>query len=144
MQTAAGEAGSVSPLPRGAAIVLYDGVCALCNGAVRFTLARDHDRPCAREALARHGEKASDLDTMYVLADCGEPAERLLARSEGVLYLLHALGGGWRNLARLASLLPRRLRDRLYGFVVRRRYRWFGKYDACPLPHPELRDRFID
>lgn len=153
MRTASGERASPAPAPRGAAVVLYDGVCALCNGTVRFTLARDRDRrfrfaplqgPFAHRVLARHGHDAGDLDTMCLLVDCDEPTERLLVRSEAVVYLLGTLGGVWKLLARLAALVPRALRDRAYGLVVRDRYRWFGRYDVCPVPDPEARDRFID
>jgi predicted DCC family thiol-disulfide oxidoreductase YuxK len=143
----------LTPAANGAPVVLYDGVCALCNGTVRFVLRRDPEGrfrfaplqgSFARQALKRHGKEAGDLDTMYVLVDCGTPSERLLARSDGILFLLCSLGGVWKILAASGAVVPRVVRDRIYGFVVRRRYRWFGKYDTCPLPDASVRQRFLD
>ena len=136
--------------PAAHSIVLYDGVCGLCDRSVQFILRHDTARrfhfaalqsDVARQMLARHGRDAGDLDTMYVLLDAGTPSERLLARSDGVLAVLHDLG--WRRWAAAASRLPRPLRDRLYGFIIRNRYRWFGRYDQCVVPPPDVRERFL-
>ena len=138
-------------------VVLYDGVCGLCNRAVRFVLRRDRDGlfrfaplqgELARAALARHGlappaADSSDPGTLYVVIDAGGRDERLLARSEAVLFILRNLPLYW-VAAALFRILPRFLRDALYDFVARRRYRWFGRYDTCPLPRPEDRARFLE
>ena len=85
-------------------IVLYDGVCGLCNRLVRFILnrdRRDHFRFAALQAgfaratLKRHGLNPDALDTFYVVFNYGEPAERVLARDEGVAAVLESLGGVW-------------------------------------------------
>jgi predicted DCC family thiol-disulfide oxidoreductase YuxK len=141
-------------MPHGTDVILYDGVCALCNGFVRFVLARDSARRFrfaslqsgfAAAQLARRAREARDLDTLYVLADQGGAGERLLATSRGVLHVLgHVDGPGWRWLAAALGLLPTALLDAAYGVVVRNRYRTFGRYDTCPLPRPEDRDRFVD
>lgn len=132
-------------------IVLYDGVCGLCNGFVRFILPRD---PAARfrfaslqsafgrALLARHGRDARDLDAVYVVTSRGG-GERVLAKSEAVLHVLARLGWPWRAGA-IAAPLPARLLDAAYDLVARSRYRLFGRHDACPLPAPEWRGRFID
>ena len=133
-------------------ILFYDGVCGFCNRAVRFVLR--HDRAgrirfaalqsrFAAEVLGRHGRDSAELDTMYLLLDPGTPRERLAGSSDGLVALLRELGGAWAWLA-WVRLLPRGLRDRAYDVVVRNRYRWFGRYDACPIPPPELRQRFAD
>ncbi len=133
-------------------IVLYDGVCALCNGFVRFVLARDRagmfrfaslQGDVARATLARHGRNPDALDTLVVVLDPGLPTERLLDRSTAALFVLTELPWLWKVLGRAMSVVPVPLRDVLYRLVARTRYRTFGKYDACPLPPPAVRDRFL-
>ena len=135
----------------GVIIVLYDGVCGLCNRTVRFLLQRDRrDRlrfaslqsAFARELLARHHKDPCDLDTVYVVIDHGQPSERLLARADAMLHAVRLVGGVWR-LSAFAYLLPRSLRNRAYDVVARHRYGWFGRYDVCPIPAPEQRKKFI-
>jgi predicted DCC family thiol-disulfide oxidoreductase YuxK len=133
-------------------ILFYDGVCGLCDRTVQFVLR--HDRAgrfrfatlqsgVARAILTRHGRDARDLDTMYLVLDADTPGERLLCKSDGILAVLRELGGSWRLLA-AAQLVPRGLRDWAYDWVARNRYRWFGRYDHCALPRPEVRERFLD
>jgi predicted DCC family thiol-disulfide oxidoreductase YuxK len=138
--------------PGAGLIVLYDGVCALCNRLVRFLLARDRagrlrfaslQSGFARELLARHGHDAGRLAASYLVLDAGTPAERVVGGARGVLLALAALGGPWR-LARWLGVLPSALLDAVYGVVARNRYRWFGRYDRCLLPPPDVRDRFLD
>jgi predicted DCC family thiol-disulfide oxidoreductase YuxK len=133
-------------------IVLYDGVCGLCNGVVQFLLARDPDGrfrfaslqgPFAREALARHGRQPKDLDTVYLIIDRGTERERLLDRGAAAVEMLRALGGPWRAIGVL-SLVPARLLDAAYDVVARNRYRYFGKHESCLVPQPRYRDRFIE
>ncbi|MBX3024163.1 DUF393 domain-containing protein [bacterium] len=132
-----------------AAVILYDGVCGFCDRTVRFVLRRDArgrfrfaplQSDFAAAALARHGRDAGDLDTVALLRDAGSADERLLVKSDAVLAILRELGGGWALLGPL-RWLPRRLRDAAYDAFARRRYAWFGRFDACPLPTPELRAR---
>ena len=133
-------------------ILLYDGVCGLCNRLTQFVLKRDHrDRlrfaslqsEFAAAILKRHGKDAQDLDTVYVVTDYEQPNEVLLARSDAILYLLKQLGGIW-NLSSAGKVLPRWLRDRVYSLVARNRYRVFGKYETCMLPEPRHRQKFLD
>ena len=135
-----------------APLVLYDGVCGLCNRLNRFVIARDPagrfrfaalQSSLAREILARHGRDPRDLDTLYLVLSRGRPDERLLRKSDAVLWILRALGGPWRAAAAL-RLVPRVLRDLGYDLVARTRYRLFGRYDACPLPDPRHKGRFLD
>ena len=133
-------------------IVLYDGVCGLCNRLNQFLLQRDlGDRfrfaslqsEFAGTLLERHGADARDLDTFYAVIDYGGPDERLLARSDGIIYVLTQLGGLW-SLARAGKVLPKVLRDGLYRMVARNRYRVFGKHESCLLPDPVHRHKFLD
>jgi predicted DCC family thiol-disulfide oxidoreductase YuxK len=133
-------------------IVLYDGVCGLCNRLVQFLLQRDRrDRlrfaslqsDFAAAVLIRHGANPHDLDTVYVVVNHEEPGEKLLARSDAILSLGTALGGIW-SLAIVGKVLPRPLRDWLYKLVARNRYRVFGKYDSCMMPEGRYRRKFLD
>ena len=131
------------------AVIFYDGVCGFCDRTVRFVLRRDPEgrfrfaplqSAYAAAALARHGRDAGDLDSVALLLDPDTDRERLLARSDAVVAILQGLGGVWR-LAALVRWLPRRLRDAAYDAFAKRRYRWFGRFDQCPIPSPELRAR---
>jgi len=148
-------------------ILLYDGVCGLCNRLVQFILRRDPgavfrfaslQSPLASRILARHGADAADLDTVYVVINCDQPDEQLLPRSDAVIFILGHLGEAavaaqgtptsgssfWRVAGLLLQLVPRRARDWGYRMVAKTRYRIFGRYDACPLPSEETRWRFLD
>ena len=133
-------------------IVLYDGVCGLCNRLVQFLLRRDqNDRllfaslqsEFAAPILRRHNANPEDLDTVFVVIDYGRDTERMLARSDAVLEVYRELGGVWRVIA-AARIIPRALRDIVYNLVARNRYRVFGKSDSCMIPQPEYRAKFLD
>lgn len=133
-------------------IILYDGVCGLCNQLVQFILQHDHDgrlrfaslqSDFSAKVLSRHGINNTDLDTFHVVLNYEQPDERVLSRSDAVLQVGRELGGGWKTLAIVAQILPRVVRDPLYRLIARYRYRMFGKYDACMLPDPSQQDRFL-
>ena len=132
-------------------IVLYDGVCGLCNRLNQFLLKRDHnDRfrfaslqsSLAESLLLRHGADAKELDTVYVVVDHNRPTEHVLSRSDAIVYVLTQLGGIWKLMG-IAKLVPRPLRNGLYEIVARNRYRVFGKHDACMLPEPKDQKKFL-
>jgi predicted DCC family thiol-disulfide oxidoreductase YuxK len=134
-------------------IVLYDGVCGLCNRLVKFILRRDGkavfrfaslQSAFAAPILARHNVNPSDLDTVYVVTSHELPNEFLLSRSDAVLYVLKQLPGPWRALAFLLQPVPRLLRDAAYNAVARKRYRIFGRLEVCRLPSGQDRSRFLD
>jgi len=133
-------------------IIFYDGVCGLCNRLVQFVLKHDKQdyfrfaalqSNLASTTLRRYNRDPHDLDTVYLVVDYAQPGERLLARSDAILFLFKRLGGIWR-LAALGQILPRTIRDGLYGLVARNRYRVFGKYEACMLPEPKHRKKFLE
>ncbi|MBB6097698.1 putative DCC family thiol-disulfide oxidoreductase YuxK [Deinobacterium chartae] len=126
-------------------VILFDGVCNLCNGAVQFILLRD---PQARfrfaslqsetgQRLRAAGQVPEDTDS-FVLLEGG----RTYLRSDAALCIARGLGGPWRLLYVLI-LLPRPLRDAVYCLIARNRYRIFGRREACLLPRPEWRSRFL-
>lgn len=139
-------------LADGQALLLYDGVCGLCDRIVHFVLKRDRsDRfrfaplqgPTAEQVLARHGIDARDLDTFHLVLDVGGPSERVVSRGQGAAVALRRLPGLWRLIGAVLAVLPRRLVDGGYRFVAERRYRIWGKADACALPSPQERAKFL-
>ena len=134
-------------------ILLYDGVCGLCNRLVQFTLRSDRSAvfrfaslqsALAARILARHGADPGDLDTVYVVVNHDRPDEYLLSRSDAVLFVLKELGGVWRVDVFLLRLIPKFLRDWAYNVVAQHRYRVFGKSEVCILPGERDRGRFLD
>lgn len=134
-------------------LILYDGVCGLCNRLNQFVLKRDRRNlfqfaplqgTLARQLLLREQRDPTDLDTVYLFAN-HESADRMLyAKAAAILFILGALGGLWSIAAALTRPFPRAFLDWAYDRVARNRYRIFGKYDACPLPSPQTRAKFLD
>ena len=134
-------------------IILYDGVCGLCNRLVQFVLKHDsQDRfrfaslqtNFAAPVLRRQGAAPENLDTMYVVLDRALPGERLASRSEAAIVILRELGGGWGALGLALRALPEWSRNWGYNLVARNRYRIFGKHDSCPIPNEKDRRKFLD
>ena len=134
-------------------IILYDGICGLCNRLNQFVLKRDrNDRfrfaalqsEFAGRALQRHGVNPQVLDTMYLLSNYSQPDERLAARSEAAVLILGELGGVWRALAGMMQLLPRWFRNKAYNLIARNRYQIFGKFQTCQIPDERDRSKFLD
>ena len=132
-------------------LIIFDGVCVLCNRWVRFLSKIDRSRVLrfaplqgrtAHAVLTRHPELAAPAETVLLVRNFGRKNETVLLRSAAVLAILTEVGGLWRVFSCL-RIVPRFLRDRLYDFIAARRRGWFGKYDACPLPTPDLRARFL-
>ena len=134
-----------------AGVVLFDGVCGLCNRTVDFLLRTDRRgrlrfatlQGPAGAALLAERSLPLDLQTVIYLRHRDGAAPELLERSNAILAILRDLGGGWRAAAAL-RIVPRPWRDAVYRLVAARRYRWFGKRDTCRLPTPEERLRFLD
>jgi len=138
----------VLPAAQESEYIFYDGHCGLCHRAVKFVLKHDRSGTAFRFAPLQ-GEtiksrvsaerRASLPDTFVVLTQEGA----LLMRSNASLHVLERLGGGWKVLGKILSAIPRSLRDLVYDFVARVRYRLFGRReDLCPVVPPNLRARF--
>jgi predicted DCC family thiol-disulfide oxidoreductase YuxK len=129
-------------------ILFYDGYCGLCHRTVQFVVREDREGNAFRFAPLQ-GETFSRLvprairetlpDSLVVMAS----DRQLYVRSDAFLRILRRLGGGWKALAAMLSVVPRGLRDFAYDFVARVRFRIFGqREDLCPVMPPELRARF--
>ncbi len=133
--------------------MFYDGVCGLCDRLVRFLLPRDRagvlrfaqlQGELARRTLVPLGYDPAQLDTVFVIAGWQSPRQRVLTRSRAILHAMVSLGGAWGAAARAGLLVPTGIADAVYAVVARSRYRLFGRFDACPMPRPEWRQRFLD
>lgn len=126
-------------------VIFFDGVCGLCSASVDFILKRDRQglfrfAPLQGEtAAAVLGELSPDSLTwsFYLWDETG-----LSDRSTAALRIGRKLGGIY-HLSALGWLVPRFMRDAIYGFVARNRYRWFGKKETCRIPKPAERARFL-
>ena len=149
-------------------VLLYDGECGLCNRTVRMLLRFDRrgvlrfaalQSAPAQEFLRAHGLPTEDFSTLVLVPDWakrmdssdttsspqgGSPPARFALRTDGVAGALWMCGGGSRVLAALLYSIPRFVRDALYKFVSRTRYKIFGPWRACPLPRPEWTKRFLE
>jgi predicted DCC family thiol-disulfide oxidoreductase YuxK len=133
-------------------LVLFDGVCGLCNGLVQFLLKRDHQQvfkfaalqgATGRAVLERVGGGPSLPSSFYVVADYGSGHSRVFTKSDGVLFVAAQLRWPWR-VAAVLRVLPRSLRNWLYDALARSRYRFFGRYEQCTVPSPEFQSRFVE
>lgn len=134
-------------MPDYPATILFDGVCNLCSGFVQFVIGRDAKQyfrfaslqsEAGQALLRQHGLEPTITPETVVLLEGG----RAYAYSTAVLHILRRLTGAWSWLY-AARVLPKPLRDAAYRFVARHRYQWFGQQEACLLPTPALRQRFL-
>ncbi|MBI5916111.1 MAG: thiol-disulfide oxidoreductase DCC family protein [Bacteroidetes bacterium] len=127
-------------------ILLFDGVCNLCNASVQWVIRHDPagrfhfaslQSETGKQLLQKFNLPVSELNTV-VLVDGG----KALTRSDVPLRILKYLGGGWKLLG-VFRIVPKFVRDAVYDWIARNRYRWFGRQEACWLPTPELKARFL-
>jgi predicted DCC family thiol-disulfide oxidoreductase YuxK len=127
-------------------VVLFDGVCNFCNASVNFIIRRDPKgefrfAPLQSEVGKKYLEKfhlsTTDLDTMVLVE-----GERVFTRSTAGLRIARRLTGLW-PLFSAFLIVPKFLRDAVYRVIAKNRYRWWGKRDACMVPSPAVRARFL-
>lgn len=132
-------------------LLLFDGVCAVCDATVQWVLDHDpagafHFAPLQGETAAavraRHPEWPSELDSL-VLVEQTPSGERLTWHSDAIVGLGRGLGGLYGALAAIARLYPRWFRDPAYRTFARIRYRVFGRLEACRIPEPAQAARFL-
>ncbi|QRM55247.1 DCC1-like thiol-disulfide oxidoreductase family protein [Sinorhizobium sp. BG8] len=137
---------TVPHFPDDRPVIVFDGQCVFCSGWVRFALNADSrgryrfltTQSATGAALYRHyGLDSHDHETSMLIED-----GRAYLRSEGSIRMIAGLGFPW-TLVRILSAIPRRVADRAYEFVARNRFRIAGRRDACFVPSPQQRARFI-
>lgn len=128
-------------------LILFDGVCNLCSGAVQFVLKRDPGNifqfaslqgETGRALLLERG-RASDALSSIILLDNG----KIHTRSTAALRIARRLSGAW-PLLYAFIVIPPFIRDAVYDLIARNRYKWFGKKQECWIPGPQWKDRFLD
>jgi predicted DCC family thiol-disulfide oxidoreductase YuxK len=128
-------------------LILFDGVCNFCNGAVQMVIEIDRQKTfkfaaiqseLGQQLYRQHGLDPNDIQTLMLV-----DGDQILTKSDAILAVLGRLEGGWQFLASFTAL-PQPLRDWAYSEFARQRFLLFGKRDNCMVPTPELRERFID
>jgi len=127
-------------------ILLFDGVCNLCNGLVQFIIKRDPKRKFRFAALQSEsgqvllkklGLPSDNFDSLVLIKD-----EHYFLKSTAILHILIEIGGIWKLLT-IFIIVPFPLRDFFYNFIAKTRYKIFGKRDQCMLPTSEIKQRFL-
>jgi predicted DCC family thiol-disulfide oxidoreductase YuxK len=128
-------------------IVLFDGVCNLCNGSVLFIIKRDREAKFSfaslqssfgQSQLKKFNLPLGELNTIFLIKD-----EKFFQKSDAALEIAKGMSGLWPTLY-VFKIIPRFIRNFVYYLIAKNRYRWFGKQEACMIPTPELKARFID
>jgi len=127
-------------------IVVFDGVCILCNKTVQWIIRNDSKskfrftsaQSKMGQLLLKEHVSADSFKSILYITD-----NRVYLKSTAVLRILRGLDGGFQLLYSLI-IIPRIFRDMVYDFIANRRYKWFGKRDSCIAPFPEYRDRFLE
>jgi predicted DCC family thiol-disulfide oxidoreductase YuxK len=135
-------------LPKDKKIILFDGVCNLCNNAVNFII--EHDKKdvfrfaslqseTGKKLTSKRGIDPEVIDSIVLI----EPGVAYYQKSTAALEISKELSGGYSFLSYL-SIFPEVIRDGIYDLIANNRYKWFGKKDACMIPTPELKAKFLD
>jgi predicted DCC family thiol-disulfide oxidoreductase YuxK len=127
-------------------IILFDGVCNLCNGAVQFIIKRDPEgkfqfaslQSARAQQMLKDREAPITMETIILLR-----GNQLFQRSDAALEIARKLSGAWPLVYGL-KVVPRFIRDGVYNWIAKNRYRFFGKRNECMIPTPALRNRFIE
>ena len=129
-------------------LILFDGVCNLCNRSIQFIIKRDKkdvfryaalQSEIGQQLVAERGIDRLKVDSIILI----EPNIAYYTKSTAALEIGKSFGGGWKLLA-LFEWIPRPIRDWVYDRVAKNRYRWFGKKQDCMIPTPELQAKFLD
>ena len=128
-------------------LILFDGVCNLCNGFVNFLILRDKKNKFqfgslqsekVQSILREYQHSSSEISTVIVIEN-----DKLYSHSTAVLKIVRKLGGAW-PLLYIFIIIPRPIRDFFYKLIAKNRYRMFGKKDECMIPTPELKAKFVE
>lgn len=129
------------------AIILFDGVCNLCNGAMQFVIKRDKKSYFnfaslqsveAQKLLEKYTLPLSDFNSFILIEN-----DKAYIKSTGALMVLKKLNGLWPLLYGFI-IIPKFIRDKIYEWIACNRYKWFGKKNECMIPTPQLKTRFLN
>jgi predicted DCC family thiol-disulfide oxidoreductase YuxK len=133
-------------LPKNKSLILFDGVCNLCNSSVNFIIKhdiREHflfaslQSDAAKEILLQLNEEKIKMDTILLVEN-----GKLYKKSTAALRISKKLNNGYKFLYGFI-IIPRFIRDVVYDYIAKNRYKWYGKKESCMLPSPKLKKRFI-
>ncbi|WP_343486240.1 thiol-disulfide oxidoreductase DCC family protein [Allomuricauda sp. d1] len=128
-------------------IILFDGVCNLCNGAIQFVIKRDKkdvfryaalQSDIGEQLIREHQIDTSKVDSIILI----EPGMAYYVKSDAALEIANEFGGLWKAL-QVFKWIPKSFRNIIYDFVAKNRYKWFGRKDQCMIPTPELQAKFL-
>ena len=127
-------------------IILFDGVCNLCNGAVNFVIQRDTSNifkfaPLQENAgtvlLKKYAISFQKLDSIVLIEN-----DKVYVKSSSALRIARKMSGLW-PLLYVCVVIPRFIRDGVYDFIAKNRYKWFGRKEQCMIPTPDFREKFL-
>lgn len=129
-------------------VIFFDGVCNLCNSSINYVIRHDESHRYkfaslqsnfAKETLKDASINKKELESIVLLTSEG----KIYSKSTAALKVASHLGFP-RNIMSIFLIIPNFIRNWVYDFIARNRYKWFGKKDSCMIPTPELKDKFID
>ena len=127
-------------------IILFDGLCNLCNGSVNFILKRDKSKKykfaSLQSSIGIELTKKYNIDTNIDDSIVLIKNDKVFIKSSAVLEILKDMPIEWR-IFRIGIILPKFVRDWMYDIIAKHRYKIFGKKDECPIPHQDVQDRFL-
>ena len=128
-------------------VIFFDGICNLCNRIVQFVIKKDKKKQfrfaslqgkAGQEILKKFNLLSDDFNSFIVLE-----GDKIYTRSTAALRMLKKMSGGW-HLFYGFIIIPKFIRDAVYNWIARNRYKWYGKRNECMAPTPELKERFLD
>ncbi|MEG3659148.1 thiol-disulfide oxidoreductase DCC family protein [Arenibacter palladensis] len=128
-------------------IILFDGVCNLCNSSVQYVIKRDKGNvyrfaalqsEIGKKLVEERGIDTFQVDSIILI----EPGVAYYTKSTAALKIARSFGGVW-QLASVFEWIPEKIRDWVYDYIAKNRYKWYGRKDACMIPTPELKSKFL-
>ena len=135
-------------LPPNKKIILFDGVCNLCNSAVQFVIKHDKkdvfrfvalQSELGKEILAHIGIDTKNIDSIVLY----EPGVAYYYKSSAAIQIARNLGGFW-HFGTVFRIIPTGISNQLYDYIAKNRYKWYGKKESCMIPTPELKIKFLE
>lgn len=137
----------MTSLPKNAPVLLFDGVCNLCNNTVQFCINNDTDgniyyaslqSEVGQAFLEKHRFDTRTFSTVILVED-----NKFYTKSDAPLRLTRYFTNPFWRLTNVFWIVPKFIRNAVYDYIAKNRYKWFGKREACMLPTPDLKQRFL-